>query len=415
MSLAAGDGADASPQETAASVKPLAGVRVLELARILAGPWAGQLLADLGAEVIKVERPEVGDDTRGWGPPFVKAEDGGTLGAAYFHACNRGKRSVAIDFETAEGQALVKRLAAESDVVLENFKVGGLQKYGLDYEGLKAVNPRLVYCSITGFGQDGPYAPRAGYDFMIQAMGGIMDLTGDPAGEPQKIGVALTDVFTGVYSVVGILAALRRRDLTGEGGHVDMALMDVQVAVLANQAMNYLVSGKSPKRMGNAHPNIVPYQVFPAADGHLVVAVGNDGQFARFCAVLGRPELARDPAYATNADRVAHRAELVPLIASLTGTFARDTLLASLEAVGVPAGPINSVGEVFADPQVVHRGIRLDLPEDRAAGGNVPSVASPIVLDGIRMAAETASPRLGADTQAVLAALGAATGADKTN
>lgn len=377
---------------------PLAGIRVLELARILAGPWAGQLLADLGAEVVKVERPGVGDDTRGWGPPFVAAADGGSLGAAYFHSCNRGKRSVAIDFETEEGQAQVRALAAGCDVVIENFKVGGLKKYGLDYAALRAVNPRLVYCSITGFGQDGPYAARAGYDFMIQAMGGIMDLTGDPDGEPQKIGVAFTDVFTGVYSVVGILAALRRRDLTGEGGHLDMALMDVQVSVLANQAMNYLVSGRSPRRMGNAHPNIVPYQVFPASDGHLVVAVGNDGQFARFAAVLGRPELAKDPAYRTNPDRVANRAVLVDILAGLTRGFARDTLLASLEAVGVPAGPINSVGEVFADPQVVHRGLRLDLADAKAAGGSVPSVASPIVLDGRRMVAAQASPALGADT-----------------
>ncbi|SHO62552.1 Crotonobetainyl-CoA:carnitine CoA-transferase CaiB [Pseudoxanthobacter soli DSM 19599] len=380
---------------------PLAGIRVLELARILAGPWAGQLLADLGAEVIKVERPGVGDDTRGWGPPFVAAADGGSLGAAYFHACNRGKRSVAIDFETEEGQAQVRALAAGCDVVIENFKVGGLKKYGLDYAALRAVNPRLVYCSITGFGQDGPYAARAGYDFMIQAMGGIMDLTGEPDGEPQKIGVAFTDVFTGVYSVVGILAALRRRDLTGEGGHLDMALMDVQVSVLANQAMNYLVSGRSPRRMGNAHPNIVPYQVFPASDGHLVVAVGNDGQFARFAAVLGRPELAKDPAYRTNPDRVTNRAVLVDILAGLTRTFARDTLLASLEAVGVPAGPINSVGEVFADPQVVHRGLRLDLADAEAAGGSVPSVASPIVLDGRRMVAAQASPALGADTATV--------------
>ena len=380
---------------------PLAGIRVLELARILAGPWAGQLLADLGAEVVKVERPGVGDDTRGWGPPFVAAADGGSLGAAYFHACNRGKRSVAIDFETEEGQAQVRALAAGCDVVIENFKFGGLKKYGLDYAALRAVNPRLVYCSITGFGQDGPYAARAGYDFMIQAMGGIMDLTGEPDGEPQKIGVAFTDVFTGVYSVVGILAALRRRDLTGEGGHLDMALMDVQVSVLANQAMNYLVSGKSPRRMGNAHPNIVPYQVFPASDGHLVVAVGNDGQFTRFAAVLGRPELAKDPAYRTNPDRVANRAVLVDILAGLTRTFARDTLLASLEAVGVPAGPINTVGEVFADPQVVHRGLRLDLADAEAAGGSVPSVASPIVLDGRRMVAAQASPALGADTATV--------------
>jgi crotonobetainyl-CoA:carnitine CoA-transferase CaiB-like acyl-CoA transferase len=299
-------------------MKPLEGLKVLELARILAGPWVGQLLADLGADVVKVERPGAGDDTRGWGPPFVEAVDGGDLSAAYFHSCNRGKRSIAVDFETPEGQELVRKLAAHADVVIENFKVGGLKKYGLDYESLKTINPRLVYCSITGFGQNGPYAARAGYDFMIQGMGGIMDLTGDPDGEPQKIGVAYVDIFTGVYSVVGILAALRQRDATGEGAHLDMALLDVQTSVLANQAMNYLASGKSPRRMGNAHPNIVPYQVFPVADGHVIVAVGNDGQFARFVAVLGQPELAQDERFRSNAGRVGRRAELVPILTELT-------------------------------------------------------------------------------------------------
>jgi len=383
--------------------RPLAGIRILELARILAGPWAGQALADLGAEVIKVERPGVGDDTRGWGPPFLEGADGADLGAAYFHATNRGKRSVTLDFDTPEGQAAIRALAARSDVLIENFKLGGLAKYGLDYESLKAVNPRLVYCSITGFGQDGPYAPRAGYDFLVQGMGGIMELTGAPDGEPQKVGVAFADIFTGLYGTIGILAALRRRDETGLGGHVDMALLDTQVSVLANQAMNYLAAGIAPRRMGNAHPNIVPYQVFPAADGHLIVAVGNDGQFARFCTVLGAPELALDPRHHSNAGRVANRDELCAALAGLTATFARDTLLAALEQAGVPGGPINTIAQVFADPQILHRGMRAALPE--AGGGTVPAVASPIVLDGVRMMADTASPRLGADTEAVLAGL----------
>ncbi len=383
-------------------MKPLEGLKVLELARILAGPWVGQLLADLGADVVKVERSGAGDDTRGWGPPFIEGHDGGDLSAAYFHACNRGKRSVEADFETPEGQALVRGLAARADVVIENFKVGGLKKYGLDYEGLKAVNPRLVYCSITGFGQNGPYAARAGYDFMIQGMGGIMDLTGDPEGEPQKIGVAYVDIFTGVYSVVGILAALRRRDLTGEGAHLDMALLDVQTSVLANQAMNYLASGRSPRRMGNAHPNIVPYQVFAVADGHVIVAVGNDGQFARFASVLGRPELARDERFRTNADRVRYRTELVPVLTVLTLQTTREALLSALEAQGVPAGPINTVADVFADPQVAARGMRIDLPSEAARGGAIPSVRSPIVLDGEPMAAGRPSPRLGEHTDEVL-------------
>ena len=353
-------------------MKPLEGLKVLELARILAGPWVGQLLADLGADVVKVERPGAGDDTRGWGPPFVEAADGGDLSAAYFHSCNRGKRSIAADFETPEGQELVRKLAAHADVVIENFKVGGLKKYGLDYASLKQVNPRLVYCSITGFGQDGPYASRAGYDFMIQGMGGIMDLTGDPDGEPQKIGVAYVDIFTGVYSVVGILAALRQRDATGEGAHLDMALLDVQTSVLANQAMNYLASGKAPRRMGNAHPNIVPYQVFPVADGHVIVAVGNDGQFARLVAVLGRPELAQDERFRSNAGRVGHRAELAPLLTGLTLTFTREDLLSALEKQGVPAGPINTVADVFADPQVIARGMKIDLPSDGSQGRGDP-------------------------------------------
>lgn len=383
--------------------KPLAGLKVLELARILAGPWVGQLLADLGADVVKVERPGAGDDTRGWGPPFIEGADGEHLSAAYFHSCNRGKRSIEADFETAEGQALVRKLASHADVVIENFKVGGLKKYGLDHESLKAVNPKLIYCSITGFGQNGPYAARAGYDFMIQGMGGIMDLTGDPDGEPQKIGVAYVDIFTGVYSVVGILAALHRRDESGAGAHLDMALLDVQTSVLANQAMNYLASGKTPRRMGNAHPNIVPYQVFPVSDGHIIVAVGNDGQFARFVSVLGQPDLAQDPRFKTNADRVRSRADLVPVLTALTIRIPRDDLLALLEKEGVPAGPINTVADVFADPQVIARGMKIDLPAPAAKGGAIPSVRSPIVVDGAPMAALTPSPRLGEHTAAVLA------------
>ncbi|GLS77871.1 CoA transferase [Oharaeibacter diazotrophicus] len=353
--------------------------------------------------MIKVERPGSGDDTRTWGPPFVTDAAGEAWGAAYYHACNRGKRSVAVDFEAEEGRAIVRRLAAECDVVIENFKVGGLKKYGLDHESLAALNPRLVTCSITGFGQDGPYAARAGYDFMIQGLGGLMDVTGDPAGEPQKVGVAVVDVFTGVYAAVGVLAALRRRDETGQGGHVDMALLDVSVAILANQAMNYLASGRAPRRLGNAHPNIVPYQVFEVADGHVIVAVGNDGQYRRFCEVIGAPALGTDPAFAGNADRVKRRAELIPLLQPHVKAFRRDDLLAALEAAGVPAGPINTVADVFSDAQVVARGMKLELVGDD--GSVVPSVASPIVIDGERMAAATPGPKLGADTAAVLAAL----------
>lgn len=382
---------------------PLNGLRVLELARILAGPWTGQLLADLGADVVKVERPGNGDDTRSWGPPFVPAADGGNLSASYFHGCNRGKRSVAADLDTEEGRALVKRLAAHADVVIENFKVGGLKRYGLDHESLTAANPRLVYCSITGFGQDGPYATRAGYDFIIQGMGGIMDLTGAPDGEPQKIGVAFADIFTGVYAATAILAALRRRDETGEGAHIDMALLDTQVGVLANQAMSYLVSGSVPKRMGNAHPHIVPYRVFEVADGHVIVAVGNDAQFARFVAVLGMPELAADPRFRTNADRVGNRALLIPMLSEATAKMKRAELLAALEKAGVPAGPINSVADVFADPQVIARGMQVELNDTAAAGGTIPGVRAPIVLDGAAAISDRPSPALGAHTTEVLA------------
>ncbi|HMK70864.1 MAG TPA: CaiB/BaiF CoA-transferase family protein, partial [Xanthobacteraceae bacterium] len=290
---------------------PLAGLRVLELARILAGPWAGQILADLGADVIKVERSGAGDDTRGWGPPFVPAADGGHLGAAYFHGTNRGKRSIELDFDSERGRRIVRKLAARSDVVLENFKVGNLAKFGLDYASLAPDNPRLIYCSVTGFGQTGPYASRAGYDLMAQGMGGFMDLTGTPDGEPLRAGVPVSDIFTGVYAAIGILAALARRERTGRGGYVDCALIDSTVGVLANQALNYLVSGKVPRRMGNAHPNITPYQVFPVSDGHIIIASGNDSQFAKLCAVLGEPDLAKDPAYIDNEARLTHRAALV--------------------------------------------------------------------------------------------------------
>ena len=297
---------------------PLTGLRVLELARILAGPWAGQILADLGADVIKVERKGTGDDTRAWGPPFIEAAAGGNLGAAYFHATNRGKRSIEVDFESEEGQRIVRKLAKRSDVLIENFKVGGLAKFGLDYKSLSKVNPKLVYCSVTGFGQTGPYAARAGYDLMAQGMGGIMDITGTPEGEPTRAGVPVADIFTGVYSVIGIFAGLAQRQKTRRGCLVDTALLDSQVGVLANQALNYLASGVAPKRIGNAHPNIVPYQVFPVADGHVIIAVGNDAQFGKLCGVLGEPGLAQQPAYRTNVDRMGHRAKLIAHLSSLT-------------------------------------------------------------------------------------------------
>lgn len=374
--------------------RPLEGLKVLELARILAGPWAGQTLADLGADVVKVESPE-GDDTRTWGPPFVEAADGGDLSAAYFHACNRGKRSVTADFTTPEGQALVRNLAASADVVIENFKVGGLKKYGLDHASLSQVNPGLITCSITGFGQDGPYASRAGYDFLIQGMAGAMSITGDPEGQPTKTGYAMADLFSGLYGTIGILAALRKRDETGEGAYIDCALMDSQVAVLANQAMNYLVSGKSPQRLGNAHPNITPYEVFPVADGYVIIAVGNDGQFRRLCAAIERPDLGQAADYQTNALRVKNRGELVPEITKSTLRFDRATLLARLEDATVPGGPINTIADVFADPQVKHRGMRLDLPDDAAAAGSVPGVRTPLMINGKPMAHDKPSPRLG--------------------
>jgi crotonobetainyl-CoA:carnitine CoA-transferase CaiB-like acyl-CoA transferase len=385
---------------------PLAGVRVLELARILAGPWAGQILADLGADVIKVERKGAGDDTRGWGPPFMPAADGGHLGAAYFFAANRGKRSIELDFESNEGRAVVRKLVARSDVVIENFKVGGLAKFGLDYKSLAPDNPRLIYCSVTGFGQDGPYAPRAGYDLLVQGMGGIMSVTGLPDGEPMRIGIPLADIFTGVYSAVGILAALAQREKTGRGTLVDTALLDTQVGVLANQALSYLSVGKVPERIGNAHPVVVPYQVFPAKDGFVIIACGNDTQFVKLTGALGVPEVGADPAYKTNSDRVMNRDSLISKLCAVTSTLTRAEILERLDKVNVPAGPINNLDDVFADPQVVHRKMQLEYPSAAAAGGKLPGVRTPIIIGGEKMASSRPAPRLGEHTEEVLREIG---------
>jgi len=363
---------------------PLKGIKVVELARILAGPWAGQVLADLGADVIKVESPE-GDDTRKWGPPFIERADG-SRDAAYFHATNRGKTSVLADFRNVEDLARVITLIAEADVVIENFKLGGLKQFGLDYESVKAINPRAVYCSITGFGQDGPYAPRAGYDFIVQGMGGIMDLTGDPAGPPQKIGVAYADILTGLYAVIGIQAALHMRQRTGQGQLVDMALLDVMVGTLANQAMNYLASGLSPTRLGNAHPNIVPYEAFPCQDGWLIIAVGNDSQFVRLADLL---DLNPPANWATNAGRVADRMAVSAVVAAQTRDWERDALLAALEGEGIPAGPINSVEQALSDPQVVARGMVLDM------GGGIQGLRTPIRFSDAELQLGKPSPMLG--------------------
>jgi crotonobetainyl-CoA:carnitine CoA-transferase CaiB-like acyl-CoA transferase len=386
--------------------KPLEGLRVLELARILAGPWAGQMLADLGADVIKVERTGAGDDTRGWGPPFVEGKDGKPIGSAYFHSANRGKRSIELDFQSDEGRRLVRKLAAKSDVLIENFKVGRLAKFGLDYASLEDECPRLIYCSVTGFGQDGPYAKRAGYDLMAQGMGGLMDLTGMPDGEPTRIGIPASDIFTGCYSVIGILAALHEREKTGKGAYVDTALVDSTVGVLSNQALNYLVSGKVPKRIGNAHANIVPYQVFPTADGYAIVATGNDAQYVKFCNVLGAPELGQDEKYKDNVGRLGHREELIGKLSALTEKVKRDDLLNALEAQGVPAGPINDVEQVFKDPHVIQRGMKLDLPSEAAKAGSIPGVRTPIVIDGWRAVSENAAPLLGQHTQEILREIG---------
>ena len=383
----------------------LSHIRVLDLSRVLAGPWAGQLLGDLGAEVIKVERPGSGDDTRHWGPPYIKDAQGrDSAEAAYFQSANRNKQSLTVDFTQPEGQRLVRELVAQSDVLLENFKVGGLAAYGLDYPSLKAINPRLIYCSITGFGQSGPYARRAGYDFMIQGLGGLMSLTGIAEGEegagPIKVGVALTDILTGLYATVGVLAALNQREQSGIGQHIDVALLDVQVACLANQAMNYLVTGVAPKRLGNAHPNIVPYQDFPSADGNFILAVGNDGQFRKFCEVAGIPELADDSRFASNQARVANRGELIPRLRQATVFKSTAQWIELLEAAGVPCGPINDLHQVFADPQVQSRGLRFELPN--ALGSHTPQVASPLRLSATPVTYRLAPPLLGQHTEALL-------------
>ena len=369
---------------------PLAGLKVVELARILAGPWAGQVLADLGADVVKVEAPG-GDDTRRWGPPFVPDPDGGQS-AGYYHACNRGKRSVVADFTTAAGQQVVRDLVADADVVIENFKVGGLAKYGLDHASLAALNPRLIYCSITGFGQDGPYATRAGYDYIVQGMSGIMDLTGEPEGQPQKIGVAFADIMTGLYSVIAIQAALAMRERTGHGQRIDMALLDTMTGVLANQAMNYFVSGETPPRVGNAHMNVSPYAVFACADGWFILAVGNDAQFRRFGAVVG---LEDRPEWATNAGRLEHQRALFASIEALTRLRRKDELLHALEGAGVPAGPINTVAQAFADPQVVARGMRIEVA--REDGSLLPGLRTPIRFSDAELALGRAAPDLGSN------------------
>jgi crotonobetainyl-CoA:carnitine CoA-transferase CaiB-like acyl-CoA transferase len=386
---------------------PLTGLRVLELARILAGPWIGQTLADLGADVIKVESPE-GDDTRKWGPPFVRGTAGETLDAAYFHSCNRGKRSIVIDFSTCEGRRTVQLLAQRADVLIENFKVGGLGKYGLDYASLKPSNPRLIYCSVTGFGQTGPYAQRPGYDFIIQGMSGVMDLTGEADGPPEKIGIAFADIFTGVYGATAILAALNHRERTGEGQHIDMSLMDCMVGVLANQGMNYLVSGQVPRRMGNAHPNIVPYQVFAARDGQVVIAVGNDSQFAKLCEYLGDTTVAHDPMYASNSARVKNRQQLISRLSALLAERSRQEVLAAMEERGIPAGPINNLADVFADPQVRHRALVSQLSAPWSERGAVPTIRTPIQFSGTTLCLERAAPRLGEHTLEVRREIGLA-------
>lgn len=370
---------------------PLAGIKVVELARILAGPWAGQTLADLGADVIKVEAPE-GDDTRRWGPPFIT--HAGETSAAYFHATNRGKRGVTADFRTAEGQEIVRNLVADADVLIENFKVGGLVKYGLDYDSLTKINPKLIYCSITGFGQTGPYAHRAGYDFIIQGMAGLMSVTGEPDGQPQKVGVAVTDVFTGVYSATAILAALLQRGRTGLGQHIDMALMDVATSVMANQSLNYLSSGIAPTKMGNAHPNLAPYAVFDCADGWIILAIGNDQQFQRLCKILDLDALGREPKFVTNADRVENRVELTQRLTEATRNFTKSQLLFACESHGVPAGPINDIAETFADPQVVSRNMQI-------APQGVPGVRSPFSFSGSSLALDRSAPTLGQDQRLV--------------
>ena len=383
----------------------LSHLRVLDLSRVLAGPWCTQNLADLGADVIKVEKPGSGDDTRAWGPPYLKDAGGNDTGeSAYYLSCNRGKRSLALDIAHPEGRRVVRELARHCDVLVENFKVGGLAKYGLDWDSLRTLNPRLVYCSITGFGQDGPYAARAGYDFIVQGMGGLMSVTGEPdgvpGGGPQKVGVAVADLFTGMYATVAVLAALTFRERSGEGQHIDLSLLDAQVAMLANQNMNYLTTGQAPARRGNAHPNIVPYQTFATADGHVILAIGNDAQFRRFCELAGCGALADDARFAANRDRVANRAALVPLLEPLLRQRSTHAWVEALEDAGVPCGPINRLGEVFADPQVRHRGMRIDLPH--ALAGSVPLVANPIRLSASPLEYASAPPLLGQHTNEIL-------------
>lgn len=383
---------------------PLTGIRVLDLTRVLAGPWATQMLADFGAEVVKIEKPGDGDDTRGWGPPFLTNPDGTRGDAAYFQSANRGKWSVCIDMATPDGQALIRALAEKADVVIENFKVGGLRKYGLDYDSLKAANPRLIYCSITGFGQDGPYAQRAGYDFMIQGMAGIMSVTGQPDGspgaEPMKAGVAFADIFTGLHAVIGIEAALFHRERTGKGQYLDLALLDSQVAVMANQALNYLVGGKAPVRLGNAHPNIVPYQTFETADGHIIMAVGTDRQFAEYCSIIGGGHLADEARFKTNRGRVENRSELIPLLRPFMKARTTAEWIAAFEAAAVPCGPINTLDQVFADEQVLARGLQIGLTRDD--GVQVPGVANPIVFSESPVTYDKPPPRLGDGTDKVL-------------
>lgn len=382
---------------------PLSGIRVIELARVLAGPWAGQMLADLGADVIKIEHAE-GDETRQWGPPFITGADGSDLSSAYYHSTNRGKRSIVVDLATTDGQKTIQHLVETADVLIENFKVGGLKKYGLDAASLMVLNPRLIVCSITGFGQDGLYADRAGYDFIIQGMSGFMALTGEPEGEPVKAGVAFADVFTGIHSVVAIQAAIIERMHTGKGQHIDMALFDVQSAVLANQNMNFLATGKNPRRVGNAHTNIAPYAVFEVSDGHVILAVGNDIQFRKLCVVLGQENWADDARFIDNPSRLANVAELTQLITAETRKFTRAELIEACEAAGVPAGPINQISDMFADPQIQHRQLRIDRTDD--LGTSIPGVRTPIIMDGRKMTSGKSSPRLGQHTAEILRELG---------
>ena len=394
------------------SAGALAGIKVLDLSRVLAGPWCTQVLADLGADVVKVERPGLGDDTRQWGPPFLKdAEGNDTTQASYFTACNRNKRSVTIDMATPEGQALIKQMALQADIVVENFKVGGLKQYGLDHESLRALNPRLIYCSVTGFGQDGPYAERAGYDLMVQAMTGMMSITGradtEPGGGPLRVGVAVIDLFTGPYASNALLAALHVRQQTGVGQHIDMALLDVGMAVLANQASGFLATGKAPGRMGNSHPSLAPYQDFPTQDGNMLLAIGNDGQFQRFCAAAGQPDWAVDARFTTNTLRVQHRSELIPMMEAVTRTRSTAAWIALLEDKAVPCGPINTIAQAFDDAQVKARGLRVELPRSAGDGiRTIAGVASPLRLSANPPVLRNAPPALGQHTDEVLAELG---------